>query len=72
MSELEDTAGKSAGTEEDPFSPENAPGLNLITSMRIYDVLLGMYFEMNPEKADALMKKHQAGQVIGPLPNFNP
>lgn len=55
----------------DPFAPENAPGLSLVVQMRIYDVLLGIYSEMAPEKAAALMDMHAGGKVIGSLPNFD-
>lgn len=72
MAELEEPDGDLPGNEGDPFSSANAPGLTLITSMRIYDVLLGIYFEMNPEKASALMEKHLKGHVVGPLPNYDP
>lgn len=58
--------------DSDPFTPENAAGLSLIVQMRMYDVLLGIYSEMNPDRAARLIERHQAGKVIGPYPNFVP
>ena len=57
---------------DDPFAFPNAPGLNLIVNMRIYDVLLGLYLEKNPERAKALMDIHAAGKILGSLPTYDP
>jgi hypothetical protein len=52
----------------DPFTPENAPAVQLIVLMRIYDVLLGLFAEANKEHADKLVELHNNGGVLGPLP----
>lgn len=53
-------------------TPENIEAnlslVNTVTLMRIYDVLLGMYSNINPEEADALVKLHEAGDFAGPNP----
>lgn len=69
-----DTAGPvdnvDADASIDPFSAEGAPGIILIQQMRIYDVLLGIYSELAPVKAEALMDLHAEGLLLGPEPVF--
>lgn len=60
-----------AGTSGDPFSYQEAPGVSLIVLMRIYDVMMGMYTEMAPDKADAMIEAHAQGILIGSTPAFN-
>jgi hypothetical protein len=55
----------------DPFSQAEAPGISLVVLLRIYDVLMGMYTEMAPEKADALIEAHLKGTLLGPTPAFS-
>lgn len=61
----------------DPFSPNEAPGLQLIVQMRIYDVLCAIYTEMTmdengvSEKARNLLEAHSKGLILGPLPLIN-
>lgn len=57
--------------ENDPLSPHNAPGISLIVLMRVYDVLMGLYTEANPDQARTLMEIHAAGSLLGPSPVFN-
>lgn len=40
----------------------------LVTSMRIYDVLLAIYTHMDEVKAEALMDIHAEGKLVGPVP----
>lgn len=54
--------------DSDPFSPLNAPKLQLVVSMRIYDVLMALLNETNGEVADNLHAIHSRGKVIGSLP----
>jgi hypothetical protein len=68
MAELEDNIEP----DDSPFSSENAPGLNLIVNMRIYDVLMGLYMEQAPEKATALMEMHAEGKILTALPSYIP
>jgi hypothetical protein len=52
----------------DPFAPENVGAVQLIVQMRIYDVLMAMYTEQNPGKANILINLHEQGKILGPLP----
>lgn len=55
----------------DPF--DGAKGTNtatLITLMRIYDVLLAQLSLTDDERANALMNKHAAGQLVASLPQL--
>jgi hypothetical protein len=53
---------------EDAFSPENSIKLQLVVSMRIYDVLMALLNETDPEAASALHELHSQGKVLGSLP----
>jgi hypothetical protein len=55
----------------DPFDAANAPGVSLIVLMRLYDVLMGLYSEQNPTKAQALMELHARGGILLPVPFFD-
>ena len=50
------------------FGPETAPGLTLVTLMRIYDVLLAQYRLSSPEGAKRLHDLHAEGKILGSLP----
>lgn len=56
---------------EDPFAPGNVEAFQLITLMRVYDVLLGIYTHLDGDRAVALMELHAQGKVLGSLPNLN-
>ena len=60
-----------ADAQTDAFAPDVAPGLQLIMLMRIYDVMMGLYMEAAPEKAEELLNAHLEGFVIGASPGFN-
>lgn len=71
----EDTAASeeataSESTTFDAFSPTNAPGVNLIVNMRIYDVLMAIYTHLDKEGATDLLKLHQSGVVLSSAPMF--
>lgn len=59
------------GPDLDAVEQMTTEEAQLITSMRIYDVLLGMYTEMSPEKAEVLMDIHAEGRLVGPVPLIN-
>jgi len=52
----------------DAFGPEVAPGLTLVTLMRIYDVLMAQYRLSSPEGAKRLHDLHAEGKILGSLP----
>lgn len=62
-----------AGVEEeiDPFSPEYAPKLQLIVSMRIYDVLMALLTSEDETLAERLHELHADGKIMGSLPFIN-
>lgn len=69
----EATASESTAFEAtafDAFSPTNAPGVNLIVNMRIYDVLMAIYTHLDKEGATDLLKLHQSGVVLSSAPMF--
>lgn len=53
---------------ESPFTADNAPGFSLMYLMRLYDVLMGIYAEMNESAAEALMNFHEKGIILLPPP----
>lgn len=69
---LTDLANQESAVEAventDPFSLQYAPGLSLIILMRIYDVVMAQYREVDPEKAKLLLKYHAEGKIVGPMP----
>lgn len=44
--------------------------VNYITLRRIYDVLLGIYSNVNPQEADSLAQLHDAGLFASPEPSY--
>lgn len=66
LTETEPVNAEEAGY--DPFSPEHAPALSLITLMRIYDTQLALLREANPQVAEKLVELHAEGKIVGPLP----
>lgn len=52
----------------DPFHPEVVPGVSLIVLMRIYDVLMATYTNLDPEGANKLYELHAAGKIVGSMP----
>lgn len=71
------TSNDSEGTEEkgieySPFGPNEAPGINLVVNMRIYDVLMAIYTHLNAQGAQDLMNIHAKGGILGTLPLFDP
>lgn len=54
----------------DPFSPEIAPGLTLVVNLRIYDVLMAILKENNPDAAREILELHSNGGLAGTMPDF--
>lgn len=44
----------------------------VLTLLRIYDVLMALYKESNPQAAERLETLHRAGGIGAPIPNFDP
>lgn len=63
MAEVDDS-------NEDPFSAANAPGISLIVQLRIYDVLMALLRESNPDAADEILALHSTGAFGGPSPSY--
>jgi hypothetical protein len=59
------------GQVNDPFSPDNAPGMSLIVQMRMYDVLLAILNEQNPDVCDRILEAHAQGKLLAPVVTFN-
>lgn len=54
----------------DPFDASNAPGIALIVQMRLYDVLMALLHESNPDKANELLQLHTTGALAGSTPSY--
>lgn len=65
MAELEEVAAN------DPFAPENIGIVQFIMLGRIYDALMALLREANPEVATDLLEMHMQGNLMGPQPMFN-
>jgi hypothetical protein len=57
--------------EYNPFSPEEAPGVQLIVQMRLYDVLLGILTVLDKGMAESIITAHAEGKILAPLPALN-
>lgn len=68
---IDNLAGEETVKSNDPFHPNNVQQVQLIASMRIYDVLMGIYKELAPVQAKKLFQWHEQGHVAGPLPWFS-
>ena len=60
----------------DPNAPDERPDAAdqdalLLTMLRVYDTLMALYAESNPEKAARLYTLHKEGGLGSPMPNFN-
>lgn len=67
---------QSGGMEQqyDPFG-NDVQQAQLIVLMKIYDVLMAIFTDSNPEAAEALDEAHAKGIVVGltpPFANFAP
>lgn len=65
MKEVQPEKGLAQG-----FSDNEAHQVNAITLMRIYDMLGAILNKIDPEVADAILKAHAEGRLIGPLPSL--
>jgi hypothetical protein len=68
---IDPTEGDGAWEQSiDPFAPEHVAGVQLVVSMRIYDVLMALLDKQAPARADALSELHKAGLVLGSPPQL--
>jgi hypothetical protein len=58
-------------TAADPFAPDQAPGIQLIVQMRIYDTLMALLTKVDKDTAKELMQLHAAGKLMGTTPFFD-
>lgn len=56
--------------KDSPFHKDNAPGLTLIATLRLYDVGMAILNKLDPAAAEAIYEAHAQGRVIGSLPIF--
>jgi hypothetical protein len=68
MAELDD---KEAVDPNDAFSDENFKVIAFATWARIYDVLIALLRESNPQAAREILEVHFNGGLLGPSPNFS-
>lgn len=54
----------------DPYSPENIGTVQFIVMARLYDVMMALLREANPDAARDLLELHQAGVLVGGGPWF--
>ena len=76
MAELEEPqtneAGSDAKSEEgmDAFSDNNYRVIQFTTLARIYDVLVALLKETNPDTAREILEVHYNGGLLAPSPSF--
>jgi hypothetical protein len=56
---------------EDAFDKDSYETVNLITQLRIYDLLLVIARGINESEAVEVAKLHAEGKVLGPPPSWN-
>lgn len=54
-----------------PFSADQAPGVQVVILMRIYDVLMALLQNADEELHDKLDAIHESGQLAWSLPSLN-
>lgn len=55
----------------DPYSSENIGVIQFIMLGRIYDTLMALLTDANPQRASDLLEMHSKGVLMGPSPFFN-
>lgn len=45
-----------------------ATSANMIVTMRVYDVLMGLLSHFEPDMHRAMLEKHANGEILGPVP----
>jgi hypothetical protein len=58
-------------TSSDPLDPSNIGAVQTITLLRIYDVLMAILTEKDPDAADRLSNIHDAGEIVQESIGFN-
>lgn len=56
--------------DQQHFIEDQIHVVNYITLRRIYDVLLGIYSNINPNEANSLASLHDAGLFASPEPSY--
>ena len=54
-----------------PLSSDEAPGVQLIVQMRIYDALMGILTHLDAETAEALADLHRSGGILMSSPRLS-
>jgi hypothetical protein len=49
---------------------ENLPMVNYIMLHRIYDLLTVISMKVNPEDTKKMVKYHEEGHLLGPMPSY--
>jgi hypothetical protein len=49
---------------------DNLALVNYVVSMRIYDVLIAVLRNLNPNEAEALVEAHSRGILLAPPPSY--
>lgn len=57
---------------QDPLAPENIPVVQLITILRIYDILGALLNKLDPKMAEEVLNGHENGKILGPSPRIVP
>lgn len=65
-----DSNSSNESNETGPVEGE-IPSPELLTLMRIYDILLLELTMKNQEAANKIIEAHLGGSLVGPVPNFN-
>lgn len=56
--------------EVDPFGPTQAPGIQLVIQLRIYDALMAILTHLDADQAKDLYELHLLGKTLSPAPNL--
>jgi hypothetical protein len=55
---------------ENPFDIEEALNIQLIVSMRLYDVLMAVLSSLDEDASDVITEAHKAGVLMGYSPKY--
>lgn len=61
----------SAGSEVNPWAPENIEQFQLIATLRLYDAIMALLTSQDEDMAAALNEAHEGGRLIGSFPWLN-
>jgi hypothetical protein len=57
--------------QEDPFNEHDLAIQQFIVTARVYDVMLSLLREANPDVARDLLELHRAGHLVATAPSFS-